>query len=74
MEQHDTVKVYSFRVFDASVMEMRISKYKATREAIVAHFGGEVLEGTGQSVSASELDEHGRYRRIATGWGELSRP
>ena len=26
-EQHDAVKVYSFRVFDPSVMEMCISKY-----------------------------------------------
>ena len=72
MEQQDTVKVYSFRVFDPSAMEMCISKYKATREAIVSHLGGEVLEGTDHSVSPGELDDQGRYRRIATGWGELA--
>ena len=30
-----------------------------------------VLEGTGEDVPLSELDAQGRYRRIATGWGEL---
>jgi len=72
MEQHDSVKVYSFRQFDAGTKEMHLVGYKATREAIASHFGGEVLEGTGQSISSGEIDEHGVYRRIATGWGDLA--
>jgi hypothetical protein len=72
MEQRQTVKVYSFRVFDVHANGLRVAKHKATREAIVSQLGGEVLEGTGQDVSPAELDEEGRFRRIATGWGELN--
>ena len=72
MENHETVKVYSFRVFDNDIGAMRLATYKATRETIAASLGGEVLEGTEQEVLSSELDEHGRYRRLATGWGELN--
>ena len=32
---------------------------------------GDILEGTHEDVDVSALDQHGRYRRIATGWGEL---
>jgi hypothetical protein len=72
MEQGQTVKVYSFRVFDINANGLRVAKHKATRDAIVSRFGGEVLEGTAQDVPSAELDEQGRFRRIATGWGELS--
>ena len=72
MEHTATVKVYSFQVFDIHSSGFRVAKHKATREAIASRFGGEVLEGTAQEVSPAELDEHGRFRRIATGWGELS--
>jgi hypothetical protein len=72
MEQRETVKVYSFQVFDIHASGFRIAKHKATREAIGSRFGGEVLEGTAQEVSPAELDEQGRFRRVATGWGELS--
>jgi len=65
------VEVYSFRVFDIDVNEMRVARHKATRKANVLRLGGEVLEGTGQHVAVFEVDEAGRYRRIATGWGEL---
>lgn len=44
---------------------------KATRETIVEHLKGSVLEGTGEEVAEEALDAQGRYRRIATGWGEL---
>lgn len=71
MEQQDAVKVFSFRAFDAAANEMRIVNFKATREAIVRRFDGEVLEGTGHCVAPGELDDQGRYRRVATGWGEL---
>lgn len=72
MEQRESVKVYSYRVFDMAANGMSVSRYKATREAIVSRLGGEVLEGTEHQVARAELDEQGRYRRIATGWGELS--
>jgi len=72
MEDHETVKVYSFRVFDSDMGAMRHAAYKASRDTIASHLGGEVLEGTEQEVLSSELDEHGRYRRLATGWGELN--
>ena len=72
MEHRETVKVYSYQVFDASANGVRIAGHKATRDAIVLRFGGEVLEGTAQDVPPADLDEHGRFRRIATGWGELS--
>lgn len=72
MEDVETVKVYSFRVFDHDIGAMRHAAYKASRETIASRLGGEVLEGTEQEVLSGELDEHGRYRRVATGWGELS--
>jgi len=71
MQEQETVSVFSFRVFDVDAGEMRISKYKATRESIASHFGGELLKGTEQLVSVEELDGNGRFHRIATGWGEL---
>jgi hypothetical protein len=39
---------------------------------IVDVLKAEIVEGTGQEVLRSELDNEGRYRRIATGWGELA--
>jgi hypothetical protein len=75
MEQIDSVTVYSFTIVDLHQLDaqaMRLSSYKATRESIRARRGAEVLEGTGQKVSRAELDEEGRYRRMATGWGELA--
>lgn len=72
MKKYENVKVYSFRIFDSEIGAMSHATYKATRETIAASPGGEVLEGTGQAVASSELDEHGRYRRLATGWGVLT--
>ena len=72
MKHRETVRVYSFRVFDLNAGEMRIAKFKAQRETIVSQFAGHVLELTGEDVAPGELDEQGRYRRIATGWGSLN--
>ena len=69
MQQAETVEVFSFRVFDIKAGNMHQSKYKAPRD-VVANFGGEVLEGTAEHVARADLDEHGRYRRVAIGWGE----
>jgi hypothetical protein len=67
----DTVTVYSFRVFELDAEAYHVAPFKAPRQLIAEHFRGDVLEGTGEEVAADELDAHGRYRRIATGWGAL---
>ena len=72
MDAEKQVKVYGFAVFDAQQGAMRPSRYKASRELIATRFNGEVLEGTAEFVDADALDENGRYRRVATAWGELT--
>lgn len=67
-----TVTVYSFRMFDLNTESDHFSNFKAAREVIVERYRGQVLEGTAESVEVSALDGEGRYRRIATGWGELA--
>lgn len=71
MDSAESVTVYNFCTFDLSVKAMRVAHGKAPRELIVARFGGEVLEGTAELVSAADLDAQGLYRRVATGWGDL---
>lgn len=66
-----TVTVYAFRLPEPSVECPSIVGFKAPRETIEHHYRGEVLEGTAETVDAGELDAQGRYRRVATGWGEL---
>jgi hypothetical protein len=44
----------------------------AVQKASRRNSAAKILEGTGQGVSLDELDGHGRFRRIATGWGELA--
>lgn len=68
MDQAANVMVFNFRVFDTEVRGMSPSKFKAPRH-VVERLGGVVLEGTSEYVSLDALDEHGRYQRIATGWG-----
>lgn len=67
----ETVTVYSFRVFEIDAENYQVAPFKAPRHLITQRFRGDVLEGTGEEVAADELDAHGRYRRIATGWGAL---
>jgi hypothetical protein len=71
MSEHKTVTVYSFRVNDLRHESPTVSSFKASRELIRQRFNGKVLEGTAEAVSITDLDAEGRYRRIATGWGEL---
>lgn len=71
MVSQQSVTVYSFRVFELEPEAYHIARFKAPRDLIVERFRGEVLEGTGEDVDASELDAQGRYRRVATGWGAL---
>ncbi len=70
--QSQVVTVYNFRTLDSGYESAPVSAFKATRQAIVDVFGGDPIEGTEQVVGVEELDEHGRYRRLATGWGELN--
>lgn len=67
-----TVTVYAFHTVEGEVETFMHAPFKATREAIVSRYGGRVLEGTAEHVDADQLDAQGRYRRIATGWGELN--
>jgi hypothetical protein len=71
MPNDTTVTVFNFLSFDLDSGSVRMSPYKATRASINALVGGEVLEGTGHDVPVAELDELGRYVRVATGWGVL---
>jgi len=72
MDVDKQVKVYGFAVFDLEAGAMRPSRYKAPRELIETRFNGEVLEGTSELVDSEALDEEGRYRRLATAWGQLT--
>ena len=72
MEVDKLVTVYGFAVLDGTSGQRHPSRYKAPRALIEGHFEGVVLEGTAELVDAEALDEKGRYRRIATGWGELN--
>lgn len=63
--------VFAFLSTETGVEMSALAPFKATREAIEARYGGQVLEGTAQSVDPSDLDAHGRYRRQPTGWGDL---
>jgi hypothetical protein len=72
LQRDGTVTVYAFRVFDLDACEMVPGSFKATREAIAAMFKAERLEGTAEDVPHELIDAQGRFRRLATGWGELS--
>jgi hypothetical protein len=71
MQSDETIFVFGYRELREEAAEAsQLSRYKAARETI-ARLGGRVIEGTGEEVPVSALDAHGRYRRVATGWGEL---
>ena len=67
----ETVTVYSFSYYDLKTRETPVALFKATRAAIAATQGGRLLEGTAEVVDRDALDGQGRYRRLATGWGDL---
>ncbi len=68
----DMVTVFGFRTFDPATCEMEVAPYKATREAVAAMRLAEPLVATGEDVPRDALDDCGRYRRVATGWGALA--
>ena len=66
-----TVKVYAFRCFDINAGEVIVPPFKATEHAIRHVFKGEVVPLTGESVDETEIDDEGRWFRIASGWANL---
>jgi hypothetical protein len=66
-----TVPVYNFLTLEHGVEDVALAGFKTTREKILDVYQGRVLEGTKELVSAEALDDAGRYRRVATGWGAL---
>ena len=72
MDASKIVTVYNFSRFEIGSDTPVVSGFKAQRQAIAKIFKGQVLEGTGEEVPASELDQDGRFRRVATGWGSLN--
>ena len=71
MSDFETVTVYSFQVIEFGPERSRLATFKAPRDLILNKFKGEPLEGSGEDVRIADLDAEGRYRRVATGWGEL---
>lgn len=71
-DNSEEVTVYNYLTFEGWQRSRVQSPFKAPREQIEKTLMGKVLEGTAQSVPASQLDEEGRYRRRATGWGDLA--
>ncbi|KNZ33711.1 MAG: hypothetical protein AD742_04590 [Methylibium sp. NZG] len=65
------VTVYNYLSFDGTQRSPFPAPYKAPRDRIETALNGKVLEGTAETVLASQLDHEGRYRRRATGWGDL---
>jgi hypothetical protein len=68
--QSEKVTVYSFRTYSGHAEMPVVAPYKATLEAVKAA-RGELVAGTEEVVSQDEVDDHGHYRRQATGWGDL---
>ncbi|MDP3820852.1 MAG: hypothetical protein Q8R33_05185 [Burkholderiales bacterium] len=72
MDTAKIVTVYNFSQFEIGSDTPVVSGFKAQRQAIAKIFKGQVLEGTAEEVPESELDQDGRFRRVATGWGSLN--
>jgi hypothetical protein len=70
MPSQATVTVHGFHTRTGPVENPQVSLFKATPAAI-RRLGGEIIEGTAEDVPREELDDEGRYRRVATGWGAL---
>lgn len=71
MPSSDLVTVFHFGQYESGSDVPKVSPFKATRETIVNALKCSVLEGTGEQVPRDALDGGGRFRRVATGWGEL---
>lgn len=65
------VLVYAFECYELASRSMQLALYKAPLSHIQA-VGGRALPGTVEAVPEEVLDDQGRYRRVATGWGALN--
>jgi hypothetical protein len=65
-----SIAVFNFRLAEGHFENQHVAPYKATLARIKA-LGGEPMPGTEEGVAAEDIDAMGRYRRVATGWGEL---
>jgi len=71
MNTSDSVTIFNFSRFELGSDAPTVSPYKAPRDIIEKALKCKVLEGTGETVPRDALDSKGRYRRVATGWGEF---
>lgn len=58
--------VYYFKVWSPGTDDYVIPQRKSTAERIKNVCRGEIIEGTGEEVDVSALDEQGRYDPSAT--------
>ena len=70
MALNDTQVVYAYEEFHPATASFRLARHKAPRH-LIERIGARLIEGTGEEVAVGELDANGRFRRVATGWGEL---
>ena len=72
MAKETLVTVYSFRELHTGYESPSVSRFKTTLEKIRRVYEGDPIEGTAEQVSIEDLDDAGRYCRVATGWSDLS--
>ena len=53
--------VYHFKVWDPISDQVIVPRLKSPADRIKNICRGEIIQGTGEQVETSELDEHGRY-------------
>ncbi len=69
---HDTqVVVHAFVCYDPQACAEVVPPFKATRQTIAARYRGTPLPHTAETVDRDELDDEGRWTRVASGWGAL---
>ncbi len=61
MRDDKTVVVHGHRVWDHAAGMTKVSPSKRTAEHIRRIDGASIIEGTAETVDASQLDPYGRY-------------
>lgn len=70
MQVDQGVTVYRYWVTPPQGVHRSMSTDMATLDVIEREIGSAPLVGTAKVVPEAEVDRHGHYRRLATGWGE----
>lgn len=65
------VMAYAFECYDLNLDMTIAPPFKATQQAI-RPFHGKLIPMTGEMVDIAELDNDGRWFRLATGWGTVA--